>query len=225
MTTPAPPVTTGSFQGVAAPRRRRPRPEPAHSGRAVQRHRPDAVPDQPARRWRSRPRSRTARPGWARWTRIPVIGLNDDADIVAICKLASIVLLSQRGRRRREREHDQRARRAHPRSASIELDRGILYGTRQPRAARGRGRRAARCGRRPGRRADHRGRLDRRCGRRRVPPVRPAVRAGRPAQRAGRQRAAALPGGARRRVRPDRGRRAPSWPQPTCWWSTGRGRG
>ena len=70
--------------------------------------------------------------------------MDDDADIVAVCKLASIVLMSNEGVSDASVNMTQQLGELIRDSASIELDRGILYGTDSPEPKRGRGRRAAR---------------------------------------------------------------------------------
>ena len=64
---------------------------------------------------------------------IPVIGMNDDADIISVCKLASIVLLSNEGFSDASVNMTTQLGELIQDSASIELDRGILYGTDSPK--------------------------------------------------------------------------------------------
>ena len=204
MTTP-PMSTTGSFQGTLHPHQVAQVLNMLVSGSPFS---GTALTPYPTNRSAvAFPTARPDRPAWlGEGEDIPVIGLGDDADIVAVCKLASIVLLSNEGFSDASVNMTAQFGDLLRDSASIELDRGVLYGTDCAGTARGGGRRACCRGRGHGRRADHRDRLDRRRGRDRVSPVRPAVRARRAAQRPRRQRAAALPRGARRRVRPGRGR-------------------
>jgi HK97 family phage major capsid protein len=134
MTTPAPPVTTGSFQGVL---------HPADVARVLNLLTSGApfagtalTPYPTSRHEVAFPTAKPDRPAWlGEMDPIPIIGMNDDADIVATCKLASIVLLSNEGfddasvnmtTQLGELIHD---------SASIELDRGILYGEGAPEPA------------------------------------------------------------------------------------------
>jgi HK97 family phage major capsid protein len=126
MTTPAPPITTGSFQGTL---------HPADVARVLnllvggapfssvlspfptQRHSvafPTAKPDRPA---------------WlAEMDPIPVVGLGDDAAIVAVCKLASIVLMSNESADDADVNLTADFSDLLRDSASAELDRGVLYG-------------------------------------------------------------------------------------------------
>ncbi len=131
MTTPAPPVTTGSFQGTL---------HPADVARVLNLLTEGAPFAGTA--LTAYPTSRnsvafpTAKPDRPQWLKemdpIPVIGLNDDADIVATCKLASIVLLSNEGLTDASINMSAELGQLIRDSASIELDRGILYGTDSP---------------------------------------------------------------------------------------------
>ena len=132
MTTPAPPVTTGSFQGTLHPAQVAAVLNMLTSGAPFS---GTALTPYPTNRHEvAFPTAKPDRPAWlGEMEDIPVIGLNDDADIVAVCKLASIVLLSNEGVGDASVNMTDAARRPDPRfSASIELDRGILYGTDSP---------------------------------------------------------------------------------------------
>ena len=63
---------------------------------------------------------------------IPVVGLGDDADIVATCKLASIVLMSNESAADASVNLTQEFGDLLRDSASAELDRGVLYGSDDP---------------------------------------------------------------------------------------------
>jgi HK97 family phage major capsid protein len=63
---------------------------------------------------------------------IPVVGLGDDAVIVATCKLASIVLMSNESADDAEVNLTDEFGELLRDSASAELDRGVLYGTNDP---------------------------------------------------------------------------------------------
>jgi|GEM_PF-3100989 len=79
------------------------------------------------------PTAKPDRPAWlGEMEDIPVIGLGDDADIVAVCKLASIVLVSNEGVGDASINMTTQLGDLIRDSASIELDRGILYGTDSP---------------------------------------------------------------------------------------------
>ena len=114
MTTPAPPVTTGSFQGVL---------HPADVARVLNLlvggapFCDAALTRYPTNRHAvAFPTAKPDRPQWLKeMDPLPIVGLGDDADIVATCKLASIVLMSNECRRRRRGQPDQRIRRAAPR--------------------------------------------------------------------------------------------------------------
>lgn len=131
MTTPAPPVTTGSFQGTLHPQ------DVARvlnlltsgaqfSGTAL-------TPYPTSRHEVAFPTAKPDRPAWlGEMDPIPVIGMNDDADIISVCKLASIVLLSNEGFSDASVNMTAQLGELIRDSASIELDRGILYGTDSP---------------------------------------------------------------------------------------------
>jgi hypothetical protein len=131
MTTPAPPVTTGSFQGTL---------HPADVARVLNLLTSGApfsgealTPYPTARHSVAFPTAKPDRPAWlGEMDPIPVIGLNDDADIVATCKLASIVLLSNEGLTDASVNMSNELAQLIRDSASIELDRGVLYGTDSP---------------------------------------------------------------------------------------------
>ena len=99
--------------------------------------RPSATP--PSRRY---PTNRhavafpTAKPDRPQWLKemdpLPIVGLGDDADIVATCKLASIVLMSNESADDAEVNLSNEFGELLRDSASAELDRGILYGTDDP---------------------------------------------------------------------------------------------
>ena len=139
------------------------------------------------------PTAKPDRPAWlGEMEDIPVIGMNDDADIVSVCKLASIVLVSNEGVGDASVNMTAQLGDLIRDSASIELDRGILYGTDSPEP------RGVVAAAPPAAGVDLAAALTAAVGSigdagGRVPPVRPAVRAGRPAERPRRQRAAALP--------------------------------
>ena len=131
MTTPAPPVTTGSFQGtlhpaqVAAVLNMLTTGAP-FSGTAL-------TPFPTNRSQVAFPTAKPDRPAWlGEMEDIPVIGMNDDADIVAVCKLASIVLVSNEGVGDASINMTTQLGDLIRDSASIELDRGVLYGTDSP---------------------------------------------------------------------------------------------
>ena len=131
MTTPAPPVTTGSFQGVL---------HPADVARVLNLLTSGApfsgtalTPYPTNRHEVAFPTAKPDRPAWlGEMDPIPVIGMNDDADIISVAKLASIVLLSNEGASDASRNMSNELGTLIRDSASIELDRGILYGTDSP---------------------------------------------------------------------------------------------
>jgi hypothetical protein len=131
MTTPAPPITTGSFQGVL---------HPADVARVLNLLVGGApfcgaalTPFPTGRHSVAFPTARPDRPAWLKeMAEIPVVGLGDDADIVATCKLASIVLMSNESVSDAEVNLTQELGTLIKESASAELDRGILYGTDDP---------------------------------------------------------------------------------------------
>jgi HK97 family phage major capsid protein len=132
MTTPAPPWTgTGSFQGVMHPAQVAAVQNMLVSGAAFS---GTALTPYPTNRHEvAFPTARPDRPAWlGEMEDIPVIGLGDDADIVAVCKLASIVLLSNEGVTDASVNMTAQLGDLIRDSASIELDRGILYGTDSP---------------------------------------------------------------------------------------------
>jgi HK97 family phage major capsid protein len=127
MTTPAPPVTTGSFQGVL---------HPADVARILNLlvggapFSSTALTPYPTQRTSvAFPTAKPERPAWlAEMDPIPVVGLGDDADIVATCKLASIVLLSNESASDASVNLTAEFGDLLRDSASAELDRGVLYG-------------------------------------------------------------------------------------------------
>ena len=131
MTTPAPPITTRSFEGVL---------HPADVARVLNLLTSGApfggtalTPYPTSRHEVAFPTAKPDRPAWlGEMDPIPVIGMNDDADIVAVCKLASIVLLSNEGLGDASVNMSTQLGDLIRDSASIELDRGILYGTDSP---------------------------------------------------------------------------------------------
>jgi HK97 family phage major capsid protein len=131
MTTPAPPITTGSFQGVL---------HPADVARVLNLLVGGSpfcgtalTPYPTARHSVAFPTARPDRPAWLKeMAEIPVVGLGDDADIVATCKLASIVLMSNESVSDAEVNLTEELGTLIKESASAELDRGILYGTDDP---------------------------------------------------------------------------------------------
>ena len=127
MTTPAPPVTTGSFQGVLHPAQVTAVLNLLTTGAPFS---GTALTPYPTNRHQvAFPTAKPDRPAWlAEMDPIPVIGLGDDADIVAVCKLASIVLLSNEGFADAETNMTAQLGDLIRDSASIELDRGVLYG-------------------------------------------------------------------------------------------------
>jgi HK97 family phage major capsid protein len=127
----APPVTTASFAGVLHPQDvtnilnllvgGAPFCENALTRYPTGRHAvafPTAKPDRPAWLKEMEP--------------LPVVGLGDDADIVATCKLASIVLMSNESVSDTEVNLTGEFSELMRDSASAELDRGILYGGDDP---------------------------------------------------------------------------------------------
>lgn len=130
MTTPAPPVTTGSFRGVL---------HPADVARVLNLLIGGApLSNTLARYPTSRhavafPTAKPDRPAWlAEMDPIPVVGLGDAAAIVAVCKLASIVLMSNESAEDAEVNLTNEFGDLLRDSASAELDRGVLYGTDDP---------------------------------------------------------------------------------------------
>ena len=82
------------------------------------------------------PTAKPDRPAWLKeMDPLPVIGLGDDADIVAACKLGLIVLMSNESARRRQREPDQEFGDLLRDSASAELDRGSCTAPTTPSLA------------------------------------------------------------------------------------------
>ena len=132
MTTPAPPAsTTASFQGVLHPH------DVARILNLLVTGAPfsdNALTRYPtARHAVAFPTAKPDRPAWlAEMEDIPVIGLNGDADIVATCKLASIVLLSNEGFSDSEVNMTNEFGQLLRDTASAELDRGVLYGEGAP---------------------------------------------------------------------------------------------
>jgi HK97 family phage major capsid protein len=137
MTTPAPPATTtGSFQGVL---------HPAHVAQILNLlvggapFSSTALTPFPTQRHSvAFPTAKPERPAWlGEMEPIPVVGLGDDADIVATCKLASIVLLSNEGFADADRNMSTEFGNLLRDSASAELDRGVLYGDPDDHEPRG----------------------------------------------------------------------------------------
>ena len=113
MTTP-PMSTTGSFQGTLHPHQVAQVLNMLVSGSPFS---GTALTPYPTNRSAvAFPTAKPDRPAWlGEGEDIPVIGLGDDADIVAVCKLASIVLLSNEGFSDALGEHDRPVRRPAPR--------------------------------------------------------------------------------------------------------------
>lgn len=123
----APPVTTGSFSGVLHPE------DVARvlnlltsgapfSGTAL-------TPYPTSRHAVAFPTAKPDRPAWlAEMEPIPVVGLGDDAAVIATCKLASIVLLSNESNADASVNLTAEFEQLMRDSASAELDRGALYG-------------------------------------------------------------------------------------------------
>jgi hypothetical protein len=131
MTTPAPPVTTGSFQGVLHPA------DVARVLNLLVGGAPfcnAALTRYPTNRHAvAFPTAKPDRPQWLKeMDPLPIVGLGDDADIVATCKLASIVLMSNESADDAEVNLTNEFGELLRESASAELDRGILYGTDDP---------------------------------------------------------------------------------------------
>jgi hypothetical protein len=131
MTTPAPPVTTGSFQGVLHPQ------DVARVLNLLVGGAPfcnAALTRYPTNRHAvAFPTAKPDRPQWLKeMDPLPIVGLGDDADIVATCKLASIVLMSNESADDAEVNLTTEFGELLRDSASAELDRGILYGTDDP---------------------------------------------------------------------------------------------
>jgi len=133
MTTPAPPITTGSFQGVLHP----------HDVARILNLLVTGAPF--ANTLSQYPTSRSAvafptakpdRPQWlGEFDPIPVVGLGDDADIVGVCKLASIVLMSNESVSDAGINLTTEFTQLLQDTASAELDRGVLYGEGAPEPA------------------------------------------------------------------------------------------
>jgi hypothetical protein len=126
-----PPVTTGSFQGVLHPQ------DVTNILNLLVGGAPfcgNALTRYPtARHAVAFPTAKPDRPAWLReMDPIPVVGLGDNADIVAVCKLASIVLMSNESVGDTEVNITNEFAELMRDSASAELDRGILYGGDDP---------------------------------------------------------------------------------------------
>jgi hypothetical protein len=127
----APPVTTGSFQGVL---------HPADVARVLNLLVGGApfcsaalTPYPTTRHAVAFPTAKPDRPQWLKeMDPLPVVGLGDDADIVATCKLASIVLMSNESAADASVNLTEEFGELLRDSASAELDRGVLYGTDDP---------------------------------------------------------------------------------------------
>jgi len=127
----APPVTTGSFLGVL---------HPADVARVLNLLVGGApfcnaalTPYPTTRHAVAFPTAKPDRPQWLKeMDPLPVVGLGDDADIVATCKLASIVLMSNESVADASVNLTQEFGELLRDSASAELDRGVLYGTDDP---------------------------------------------------------------------------------------------
>jgi HK97 family phage major capsid protein len=79
------------------------------------------------------PTARPDRPGWVpEMGDIPIVGLNDDADIISTCKLASIILLSNESAADASINLTAQFGELLTDSASAELDRGVAYGQDSP---------------------------------------------------------------------------------------------
>lgn len=126
MTTPS--ITTGSFQGMLWPQDAVAQVLNLLVGGAPF---SDTLTRYPtARHEVAFPVASPDRPAWvAEMSPIPVVNLNDDADIVGVCKLASIVLTSNESAGDTDVNLTQQFGDLLRDSASAELDRGLLYGT------------------------------------------------------------------------------------------------
>ena len=132
MTTPAP-ITTASFESVLHPQ------DVANVLNLLVGGSPFAstlTPYPTSRHAVAFPTAKPDRPAWLpEMGTIPEVGLGDDADIVAVAKLASIVLLSNEGFTDTDHNLTQEFGQLLEDSASAELDRGILYGSGAPEPA------------------------------------------------------------------------------------------
>ena len=127
----APPVTTGSFQGVLHPA------DVAQVLNLLVGGAPFCnaalTPYPTTRHAVAFPTAKPDRPQWLKeMDPLPVVGLGDDADIVATCKLASIVLMSNESAADASVNLTQEFGELLRESASAELDRGVLYGSDDP---------------------------------------------------------------------------------------------
>lgn len=129
----APPITTGSFQGVL---------HPQHVANVLNL----LISGSPFGSTLARfPTTRhevawpTAKPDAPAWlpemADIPIVGLGDDAVVVGVCKLASIVLMSNEGWADADVNLTTEFGDLLRDSASAELDRGLLYGEGAPEPA------------------------------------------------------------------------------------------
>jgi hypothetical protein len=130
MTTPGPPVTTGSFQGVMHPQ------DVANVLNLLISGSPFAATlaryptNRHAVAW---PTARPDAPAWLpEMADLPIVGLGDSAVVVATCKLGSIVLTSNEAWADTDHNLTQEFSDLLRDSASAELDRGLLYGQGDP---------------------------------------------------------------------------------------------
>jgi HK97 family phage major capsid protein len=129
----APPVTTASFEGVLHPQ------HVANILNLLVAGAPFAstlAPFPTARNEVAWPTAKPDRPAWlGEFDDLPVVGLGDDADIVGVCKLGNIVLMSNEAWADTDRNLTAEFGRLLEDSASAELDRGVLYGAtgKEPR--------------------------------------------------------------------------------------------
>jgi HK97 family phage major capsid protein len=133
MTTPAPPVTTASFQGVL---------HPADVARILNLLLSEAPLANILSRYPTSrstvafPTAKPDRPSWlAEFDELPVIGLGDAAAIVGVVKLASILLVANEAVSDSSVNITAEFTQLIRDSASTELDRGICYGEGAPEPA------------------------------------------------------------------------------------------
>ncbi len=134
MTTPAPPVTTGSFRSVLHPDQIAQVLNLLIGGAPFS---DGALTRYPTGRSAvAFPTAKPDRPSWiAEMGDIPVVGLGDDAVIVGVAKLASIVLVSNESVGDAAVNLTNELTGLIRDSASAELDRGVLYGAGAPEPA------------------------------------------------------------------------------------------